>query len=254
MNSFVTVVSDRCDESMKSTSHFHFKQFSLKHDSRAMKVGTDAVLVGSWAVVDNAQFILDIGTGSGVIALMMAQRSTDTTKIDAVEIDNAAVTCASENISQSPWPSKVQVYSESIQAFDPGYQYDLIISNPPYFIDSQKPPAETRTNARHTTSLNFVDLSRAVRRLLRTDGKFVIILPTSEASLFSTTARFDGLFCSRKCSFRSRADKPVERIMMEFQLSPTDVIDTALILYSTGSAWSPEYRRLTLDFYLDQPR
>lgn len=221
-----------------------------------MKVGTDAVLIGSWAYIGDAQTILDIGTGSGVIALMMAQRSSNTTRIDAVEVDNTEATQASENIINSPWPTKVAVHTMSIQHFEPGNHYDLIITNPPYFIDSQKPPTRNRTTARHTTSLNYKDLSHSVRRLLNRDGRFYIILPAMESTVFITTARYDGLFCSRKVSFKARVNKPVERIMMEFKLIPGECEESELVLYKhkEGLIWSDEYHALTGEFYLDQSR
>jgi tRNA1Val (adenine37-N6)-methyltransferase len=239
---------------MKSTSHFHFKQFSIRHDLSAMKVGTDAVLIGSWPCVGNAQTILDIGTGSGVIALMMAQRSSKTTCIDAVEIDNLEAEHALENVLSSPWKDKVHIHNTSIQGFDPGYQYDIIISNHPYFIDSQKSPTESRTKARHTTTLDHKDLSSSARRLLNDLGRLYVILPASESNLFITATRYDGFFCSRKVSFKTRINKPVERVLMEFGLSPVQCDESELVLYQNGSAWSEEYRALTAPFYLDAAR
>ncbi|MEP6734911.1 MAG: methyltransferase [Chryseolinea sp.] len=239
---------------MKSTSHFHFKQFSVRHDSSAMKVGTDAVLIGSWSNVGDAQSILDIGTGSGIIALMMAQRSSNTTRIDAVEIDDREAAQAADNVSNSPWTNRVHVHTGSIQSFDPGRQYDVIISNPPYFIDSQKPPTQNRTMARHTTSLDYKELSHCVRRLLHTQGRFYIILPAAESTVFITTVRFDGLFCTKKVFFKTRNNKPVERMMMEFNLRPAQCEESELVLYEHGSTWTAEYRALTDDFYLEQNR
>ena len=180
-----------------------------------MKVGTDAVLLGSWANVDEAQRILDIGTGSGVIALMAAQR-TRATMIDAVEIEKHDAEQAKENVLNSPWPARVFVHSMSIQEFSTPDLYDVIISNPPYFNNSQLPPDQRRHQTRHTVSLNYNTLIVTVCRLLKPDGRFNVILPFAEGLQFIDLAARSQLFCSRKYSFRTRLAKPIERWLLEF--------------------------------------
>lgn len=234
---------------MKRETHFHFKQFSVRHDRCTMKVGTDAVLLGSWAIVSKAKSILDIGAGSGVIALMAAQR-TDDTKIDAVEIENQSAQQARENVLNSPWPARVFIHNVSVQEFIANKQYDVIISNPPYFNNSQQPPDRRRHQTRHTVTLDYNTLLSTVHRLLKPDGKFNVILPFSEGLHFINLAVQSGLFCSRKYSFRTRTEKPVERWLLEFSYYELPTEKGEILLYENGLVWSESYSSLTRPFYL----
>jgi tRNA1Val (adenine37-N6)-methyltransferase len=233
----------------KTKDSFHFKQFSVKHDRCAHKVGTDGVLLGAWVDVDQARRILDIGTGSGVIALMMAQRSPSDTIIEAIDIAKEDCKQASENIAESPWPDKIIVKNVALQIFESD-PYDLIVSNPPFFIGSAKPPAPERTRARHTESLPPDELLFHARRLLSIKGKLCIILPVTEGHSMITLAENMGWHCSRLCEFRGRTGKPPERMLVELQLENIELIKESLILHEHGEAWTTEYRNLTRDFYL----
>jgi len=235
---------------MKRKTHFHFKQFSLQHDRCTMKVGTDAVLLGAWASVEHAKKILDIGTGSGVIALMIAQRTPPDTIIDAIEILEQDARQALENILYSPWPSKVNLENISLQEYFPPKQYDVIVSNPPFFNSSMEPPDRKRLQVRHTVSLTYETLIRSVKRLLREDGKFNIILPVTEGEQFISLARQHHLFCSRRCGFRARSEKPLERWLLEFSNCEQTPEVSELLHYVNGSAWSEDYIALTRDFYV----
>jgi tRNA1Val (adenine37-N6)-methyltransferase len=215
-----------------------------------MKVGTDAVLLGSWAIVNQASRILDIGTGSGVIALIAAQRTTDA-RIDAVEIEEQNTEQASENVASSPWGDRIFIHHVPVQEFLPSSPFDVIISNPPYFNNSQLPPDQRRHRSRHTVSLDYHALLAAVKRLLLPDGKFNVILPFSEGLQFILLAARYGLFCSRKYSFRTRPLKPIERWLLEFSFSDTPTDEGEVLLYETGLDWSDSYVRLTRDFYLN---
>ncbi|MCI0752009.1 MAG: DUF559 domain-containing protein, partial [Flammeovirgaceae bacterium] len=228
---------------------FEFKQFSIQQDRNSHKVGTDGVLLGAWARVDNAKTILDIGTGSGVIALMMAQRSLPDCRIDAVELGQKDAEQARENVLHSPWPDKVRIHHSSIQSFACPYQYDLIVSNPPFFIKSTLPPHEGRTKARHAETLSFDELIEKAKDLLAGDGKLNIILPPAEAEQFlqKSGACF---FLSRQCDFRSRDHKPIERILMELSKKQGPVERSDLTLYDGQNEWSEAYKTLTRDFYL----
>jgi len=235
----------------KSGKHFHFKRFSIAHDRSTMKVGTDGVLLGAWADVSGATRLLDIGTGTGVIALMLAQRSAENAHIDALEIEQADAQQARENVKASPWPDKVSVFHSALQNFDSAELYDTIVSNPPYFIQSYLPPDQRRKHARHDLSLNFDDLIAGVARLLKRDGKFSVILPVTEGTRFIELASARKFFLLRRCDFRSRKEKPVERILLEFSYhQPTSLQEDELILYESGEVWTPAYRGLTRDFYL----
>lgn len=230
-------------------SAFHFKQFVVHHD-RSMKVGTDAVLLGAWVDVTGAHAALDIGTGSGIIALMLAQRSSPATRIDAVEMEEPAFIQATENIAGSPWPEKISVYHNAIQDFLPNRRYDLILSNPPYFNGSLLPTSRQRQQARHTTSLSYGELLTSVKRLLLTTGKFATILPTQEGEHFRSSAAEAGLYCARQLAFFPRRQKPQERWLMEFSSSPAPTVTDTLVLYGHGDEWTPEYKDLTGGFYL----
>lgn len=234
----------------RKSQHFQFKQFTIYHDRATMKVGTDGVLLGAWTNVDEVKNILDIGTGTGVIALMLAQRTPSSTQIDAVEIDSDNARQAIENILLSPWPEKTKVHHVPIQNYNPEKKYDLIVSNPPYFQNSFKPPDEKRLRTRHTVDLSFSDLIQAVKKLLNTTGRFNIILPYQEGLEFIDLAKNNSLYCTRQCGFRSRADKPIERWLLEFSLIDKHTVFDEIILYQIGEEWSERYKALTKEFYL----
>jgi tRNA1Val (adenine37-N6)-methyltransferase len=236
---------------MKSGTHFHFKQFSIAHDRCVHKVGTDGVLLGAWVNVENSNVILDIGTGSGVIALILAQRTSAQTSIDAIELEKADAEQAIENVNHSPWKERVTIFNGAIQQFSPNVKYDLIVSNPPYFINSYVPPDHRRTQARHTSSLPFEELLAAVVSHLAANGRFAVILPDTEGLQFIKLAEQFQLYCIRKCSFRARRHKPIERWLMEFSFHSTPVEESELILYEGDSEnWCIEYKNLTKEFYL----
>jgi tRNA1Val (adenine37-N6)-methyltransferase len=233
----------------KTKDVFYFKQFSVKHDRCAHKVGTDGVLLGAWVDVSHTNRILDIGTGSGVIALMLAQRSSTETHIDAIDISQEDCKQARENIAESPWPDKIRIENIAFQKFE-SEPYDLIVSNPPFFIDSAKPPAEERIRARHTQSLPQEELLLHARHLITPQGKLSLILPVTEAQSFIALAESQGWHCSRLCEFRSRASKPPERLLFELQLEKHHLKKESLVLHEQGEAWTTAYKNLTRDFYL----
>ncbi len=228
---------------------FDFKQFSVYHDRAAMKVGTDGVLLGAWASIHAAPRILDVGTGSGVIALMFAQRSDANTHIEAIDISDDCEQ-AQENVLRSPWPRKISVIQKSLQEYT-SELFDVIVSNPPFFINSYKPPTTGRTRARHTDTLTHTELLDHSKRLLKPAGRLNLVLPETEAILFETSANTKGWYCTRKCIFRSRISKPPERILLELRLEELPLREEELVLYATGLEWSAGYRALTRDFYMN---
>lgn len=230
--------------------YFHFKKFSVRHDRSGMKVGTDGVLLGAWVDVRQATQILDIGTGTGVIALMLAQRASDAVTIDAVEIDDAAYEDAQENIAASPWHDRVHLHHTAIQQFNPSTKFDLIVSNPPYFQKSYKPPTVQRETARHTEQLTFDEILSIAEKLLTQKGKLNLILPYTEGLQFIALAEHKGLHCSRKWIFRTRENKPVERFLLEFSWDKKEPEEGEILLYSSGEEWSSSYKELTREFYL----
>ena len=234
-----------------SLKPFHFKQFIIAHDRSTHKVGTDGVLLGSWVKIhESDKLFLDIGTGSGVIALMLAQRTKSGVHIDALEIHEKDASQARRNVANSPWPEKITVHHTAAQAFVPAKHYDLIVSNPPYFEKSLLPPDHKRSAARHTHELSFTDLLDCVSRLMSPQGKFSAILPYAEALRFEDMADGIGLFVTRHTNFRSRDHKPVERVLFEFSRTQSPVERTDLTLYADDNTWTEQYRKLTKDFYL----
>lgn len=240
-------------------NYFHFKRFTVHQEGAAMKVGTDGVLIGAWARVGPEQGrLLDIGTGTGLIALMLAQRAEGwDARIDAVEIEPDSFRQARENISASAWSECISVYENSVQDFAAGLNrsgtphYDHIVSNPPYFVDSLLPPAEGRALARHTSSLTYEELCESVSRLLAPDGIFSVIIPFENADEFTRTAEACGLFPSRKCVIYGVAGALPKRVMLEFSRKK-GIPELSELAIESGDPrdFSPEYRALTCDFYL----
>lgn len=234
---------------MKQVSDFRFKKFTISHYESSHKVGTDGVLLGSWVGVNGAKTILDIGTGSGLIALMVAQRTSEHVIIHGIDIQETDAQQAKKNVEISPWSSRISI--QQIAAQDFLGHYDLIVSNPPYFINSWLPASEKRAMVRHTESLSYHELLDAVKRCMNEMGKFSVILPFIESHQFISLARDFSLHLVRECSFRSRKHKPVERMMMEFSFLPSAIIKKeSLVLYDEGDQWSSDYKVLTRDFYL----
>jgi tRNA1Val (adenine37-N6)-methyltransferase len=222
----------------------------VHHDQCSMKVGTDAVLLGSWVDVNNAMRILDVGTGSGVIALMLAQRTSDEVQIDAIEIEKGDAAQAKENVLLSPWPKKISIFNQSIQEFESTIKYDLIVSNPPYFINSLLPPSHHRARTRHTEQLTFEELIMHSIRLLNPTGTLSVILPVQEGNQFKQLAFKKGLHAKRQLAFYSRKEKPQERWLFEFGFEQIKPKEKKLILYESENMKSKDYINLTKDFYL----
>ena len=228
---------------------FQFKKFSIQQNNTAMKVGTDGVLLGAWTTISEDN-ILDIGTGTGLIAIILAQRSK-TAFIDAVEIEKEAYNQTKENIKNCNWSNRISAHNTSIQNFKSTTKYDLIISNPPFFLASTKAPNEERNTARHTDSLSFDDLIASVIRLLNSEGIFSLILPINEAGLFINIATTQHLFLNKKCVIKPNPTKPAKRVLMEFSFSKTDIVSEELTIETaTRHQYTKEYISLTQDFYL----
>ena len=234
--------------------YFHFKQFSVSHKRSGMKVGTDGVLLGAWANVAEVKNVLDIGTGTGVIALMIAQRTFPEVLIDAVELNENASEDARENFAISAWQERITLHEMSIQTYQTDQRYDLIITNPPYFVNSYKPADKKRLVARHSESLPFVELLEVVKKFLNPSGRFAVILPPAESNSIKSFAEKipTPLYCNRECLFRTRSHKSVERILMEFSFKQVQTITEEICLYQQGEEWTDQYLALTKDFYLER--
>jgi len=242
------------EEKKKSPSSFQFKQFSLVQEQSAMKVGTDGVLLGAWAKAADSSSILDIGTGTGLIAIMMAQKAKNA-KIDAVEIDKKAFEEAKSNMANAPWADRLSVVQSSIQDYAKlsDSSYDLIVSNPPFFSGGTLSSNNTRNNIRHTTKLPHGDLLAAVRRLLTPEGRFCVILPLIEGLRLREMGERYGLYCSHLTQVKPKADKSVERLLLQFELNKEveTVEDDLIIQHDERNHYTEEYIALTGAFYLN---
>jgi tRNA1Val (adenine37-N6)-methyltransferase len=181
---------------------------------------------------------------------MLAQRTSANVKIDALEIQHGDAEQAKRNATTSPWNERITVHEIAAQAYAANEAYDLIVSNPPYFINSWLPPSDERTRVRHTETLTYQDLLVVVQRLLHPQGRFAVILPVTEGIQFIDIAKTLGLFCIRQCEFKTRSHKPVERLLLEFSYRATTVVTEELLLYESGDIWSAQYKALTAGFYL----
>lgn len=232
---------------------FHFRQFTIEQDQCSMKIGTDGVLLGAWADVDKAETILDIGTGSGVIAIMLAQRTT-TAKIYGIEIDEDAGQQASKNMKSTTWQDRLFAINTSIQEFakNSHHTFDLIVSNPPFFTGGTFSSSQDKNSVRHTIKLPHGDLLHAVRSLLSDKGSFSTILPYIEGLRFKEMAATYGLYCHKITQVIPVRDKPVERLLLSFGREVKPVERTELVLKDSPTEdWTSEYKELTSDFYLN---
>ncbi len=233
-----------------SDNAFYFKQFHLHHDRCSMKVGTDAILLGAWTTIGEAQRILDVGTGSGIIALMLAQRSTPSVSIVGIEPDHDSFIQAAENITASNWSSRMQIMNLRLQDLKDDNKFDLIVSNPPYFSNGVQPPVDQRKNARHTHALSHEELVLISTRLLRPGGRLSLVLPNNEGKKFTIYAEKANLHCSRICSVKTRVHKPVERLLIEFSTrSESQAVEELLLELSDGTR-TAAYNALVSNFYL----
>lgn len=230
-------------------SVFWFKHFAVEQSDVPMKVGTDGVLLGAWVRFDGTEHrILDIGTGTGVIALMAAQRST-ADYIAGIDVEPVAVDRAAANFAASPWRNRLHAECIAVQEFATDEPFDSIITNPPYFVDSLLPPDGGRTRARHTASLPFEELDEALCRLLASQGRAALILPPAEMERFAALSH---LKMVRRCDVRSVPQGDVKRVMAEFAHTATGECryETLTIETERRGEFSAEYRLLTKDFYL----
>lgn len=232
-----------------SNNYFRFKKFTIEQDGCAMKVGTDGCLIGAWFDTSDCRNILDIGTGSGLIAIMAAQRSQ--AHITGVEIDTTAAEKAKENAKKSPWSERIEIINCDIATFDTPTLYDAIVSNPPYFSNSLKCDNEQRTLARHNDSLTPTSFFTHAKELLANGGSISLIIPEDSLELWSNEAIFKGFCAHRITHIQTTPRKKAKRVMIEFRkeacITPEN---TTLILEDSPGEYSKEAKRLLRDFYL----
>jgi tRNA1Val (adenine37-N6)-methyltransferase len=232
---------------------FHFKKFSIDDSRAAMKIGTDSVLLGAWTPCGNESRILDIGTGSGILALMMAQRNLNI-PIDAVELESEAAALAYENVKLSPWFRQIRVFNTSIQAFrlQTSHRYSLIICNPPFFTNSLKAPDKIRNMARHNDTLPVVELLEITSELLSEKGKAAFIIPADAFENWSTIAAKYFLHPILVTRLKSSINHQPHRVMAVFlKNGEAEIFQTEICIYSSKNIYSDAYRELTKEFYLN---
>jgi len=235
---------------------FRFKRFHLEQNGVAHPAGTDGVLLGAWASVDRKPArILDIGTGTGLIALFLAQRTEgcQVEEIVGVEVHQASAACAARNFQASPWAAKLAIVHSAVQDFclANSKQFDLIVCNPPFFTNGISAPDPTRRLARTASKLTAFALLEAIGRLLKPEGLFCTILPVMEGWRLTELAACRGLYCTRMTSVYGRAGKPVERLLLQFETSPYAFERSELTIYQNQGVYSEALKRLTGAFYLN---
>lgn len=242
----------KAEKKERSYEPFQFKKFAIEQDKCAMKVGTDGVLLGAWCDVSNTDKALDIGMGSGVIAIMLGQRCE--AEIHGVEIDEVSFEQAKNNMENAEWADRLKPILKPIQDYAKlsREEYDLVVSNPPFFSGGTFSDNQDKNNVRHTVKLSHGDLLSSARKLMTKSGKFCLILPLIEGLRMQEVAKTYGLYCTKITEVKSRPDSGVERLLMQFEKEEVAKIKKEeLVIYKQkGKAYSAEYIAMTKDFYL----
>ena len=226
---------------------FRFKRFTVRQDRCALKVGTDGLLFGAWVDHLGAKRILDIGTGTGVLALIAAQRNEEAW-IDAVEIDDDSSAQAAENFAASPWPDRIRVHRMDVRRMKTADRYDLIVCNPPYYAGYSTSPDARVSLAKHSDELRFPELLHAVDGLLEQEGRFAAIVPFEREDEFLMVAQDHGLHPAKRCVVRYVAHRPPKRLLIELRRHTGEVAESTLTIEATGPFdYTPEYRAMISD-------
>ena len=230
---------------------FQFKQFTINQERCAMKVGTDGTLLGAWAnAPERPCRILDIGTGTGLLALMMAQRYPEASVV-GIDIDKDAALQAQENVDASPFSDRITIIHGDATKIEDKEEFDAIVCNPPYFVDSLICPKDQRTLARHTISLTYEQLMGTAYKLLKNDGVFSIVVPTENNDDIESAAAFAGFLISRICMIKTTPNKLPKRQLIELRKTrPEDLDFKEVILEEVHNQRSEWYYELTKEFYL----
>lgn len=232
-----------------ANNYFQFKKFKIVQDGCAMKVGTDGCLLGGWFDCSQSRNILDVGSGSGLIAIMAAQRCNAT--VTGVEIDSDAAIQATENVNNSPWSDRIRIINEDLLSYTTAERFDTIVSNPPYFVNSLKCDNDARTTARHSDTLSNNDFFRKCKELLTEEGKISIIIPSDISTDWQEVAKSNGFHTSRITHIKTTPDKMAKRVLIEFSTcKPQEMFEETLILEKKRGVYSDEAQNILKDFYL----
>jgi tRNA1Val (adenine37-N6)-methyltransferase len=232
-----------------ANSYFSFKQFTIYQDKSAFKVGTDGVLLGAYADLTTVRNILDIGSGTGLISIMLAQRCE--AAITAIEPDNDSFIQSCENVNLTEWGSRIKIVNIDLQNFDPDNEkFDLIITNPPFFCDSLKSPDPRKSAARHNDSLTSVEILEGVNRLLKDDGRLQLIMPYVEGNIFIANASRCGFYCNNILKIRPLPGSEIRRLILTFSKTRKTPIEKFLTIEHGRHQFTDEYINLTKEFYL----
>lgn len=229
---------------------FQFKQFKINDNKSAMKLGTDSVILGAWVDFSHAKTILDIGTGCGILALIAAQNST--AKIDAIDIDKGSIDNARENFMNSPWKKQLQAINISLGDFIKNplhHTYDIIICNPPYFIDSQKSPNKNTNLAKHNISFNYADVAVSGYQLLGNKGKMYLIIPSINRKILENVLLVNGLYVNKTLEIFPNPYKVSNRACLEISKEKIRYTYDKIMIRNKESQYTKEYKNLTQDYY-----
>lgn len=232
---------------------FHFKQFSIDDSRCAMKVGTDAVLLGAIADIANAKLVLDIGCGSGILSLMAAQRNKNC-QVTAIELDKEACLDAQCNFDASPWKTQISLLNQRFQDFTVNCElkFDTILCNPPFFSNSLRALGSTRSMARHDDNLPFDELLKGIKRVLNPKGKCTLIIPFDSQQKWLIEANLHGLYVTNISLVKSYSHMKPHRSIIELSpLTPTMALTTEIVIYSEKGVYSQSYKDICKEFYLN---
>ncbi|MGR5236140.1 tRNA1(Val) (adenine(37)-N6)-methyltransferase [Vibrio alfacsensis] len=230
------------------TKDFKFKQFSIEGSESGMPVSTDGIMLGAWFQSHGKVNILDIGTGTGLLALMCAQRFANAS-ITAVDIENTAIDAARGNFAHSPWQDKLSLQHADVLNFEAPHAFQHIICNPPYFNNGEQSKQSQRATARHTNSLQHGALLKRCDELLDANGTASFVLPITEGEQFIAMALDHGWYLARLCRVQPSQKKPVHRLLFELSKQPCDTQESRLIIHSS-TGYSEDFVQLTHEFYL----
>jgi tRNA1Val (adenine37-N6)-methyltransferase len=234
-----------------SNPYFQFKQFTVYQDQCAMKVCADACILGASVAKNNARSILDIGAGTGLLSLILAQKLPSST-IHTVEIDANTAQQAQQNITDSPWSNQIHVFHESIQSYSQTCKekYDLIVSNPPFFLNHKQSKKHQLNLARHTIQLSFQELIESIQQLLSPQGAFHILLPVYESQLLESVANNYGFYPYQKLLVKNQPQSIPHRAILSYQAKQKDLIINELSIRDKNNNYTTDYVELMKDFYL----